>query len=161
MEEAWLSGAIENVPRELMPAAHALIQAERDIETAVKDLTDEQVWFQPPNSPSVGFHLRHIAGSLDRLLTYARDGSLSDAQHEFLKREPEPGTPPESTASLVSQTLARIDEAVRFCAAHQSRLCTMRASSDASDLKPMSSACCFTLPNTRNATPGKSSRRRS
>lgn len=94
MEEAWLSGAIEGMPRELMPAAHALVQAKRDIENAVRDLSVEQVWCEPPTLPSVGFLLRHVAGSLDRLLTYARNESLTGAQHEFLKHESEPGTPP-------------------------------------------------------------------
>lgn len=37
--------------------------------------------------PSVGFHLRHIARSLDRLLTYAENQQLSERQLALLKTE--------------------------------------------------------------------------
>jgi uncharacterized damage-inducible protein DinB len=36
---------------------------------------------------SLGFHLAHLAGSTDRLLTYARGEPLSDAQRSALVRE--------------------------------------------------------------------------
>ena len=40
----------------------------------------------------VAFHLRHMARSLDRLLTYAEDGSWMSAQLAALRTEMEPGT---------------------------------------------------------------------
>jgi hypothetical protein len=61
----------------LTPAAHALLQAAIDIEHAAAPLTTKEVWSTPGGAPSVGFHLRHIAGSIDRLLTYARGRQLS------------------------------------------------------------------------------------
>lgn len=89
MEEAWLSGKIEDVPDLLMPAAQALVQAARDIEKSVKDLSVAEVWTQPKGAPSVGFHLRHIAGSIERLLTYARGEKLNVAQFAELAVETE------------------------------------------------------------------------
>ena len=86
-QEAWLSGAIENVPPILMPAVHALMQSVRDIEKAVVNLTFEELWAKPNNAPSVGFHLLHIAGSIDRLLTYSRGEKLNDAQFAELRAE--------------------------------------------------------------------------
>ena len=35
----------------------------------------------------MGFHLRHLTGSTDRLLTYARGGRLDDAQRAALAAE--------------------------------------------------------------------------
>ncbi len=86
-QEAWLSGALENVSPMLMPAAHALVQAARDIERATRNLTETEVWTKPNGAPSVGFHLLHVAGSCDRLLTYARGENLSEQQFTELSAE--------------------------------------------------------------------------
>lgn len=85
--EAWLSGTLEGVSPVLMPAAHALLQAARDIEQAAHGLGVMQVWMQPHGAPSAGFHLRHIAGSVNRLLTYARGEQLTDSQLAALAAE--------------------------------------------------------------------------
>ncbi len=69
--EAWLNGKLEGFSPIVMPAAHALGQALTDLENTAKDLTAEELTARPNNAPSVAFHLRHIAGSIDRLLTYA------------------------------------------------------------------------------------------
>jgi uncharacterized damage-inducible protein DinB len=58
-----------------------------DVEAAAIDLTVEQLWRQPGGIASVGFHLAHLTGSTDRLLTYARGDALSKAQREALARE--------------------------------------------------------------------------
>jgi hypothetical protein len=63
-----------------MPAAHALLQAREDVGLVVRELTTEQLWTRPGGAASAGFHLRHLAGALDRLLTYARGEALDDAQ---------------------------------------------------------------------------------
>lgn len=86
-QEAWLSGNLEEVAPILMPAAHALKQSARDIEKAAKNLTVEEVGFEPHGAPSAAFHLRHIAGSIDRLLTYARGEKLSKRQFDELAAE--------------------------------------------------------------------------
>ena len=70
--EAWLRGPVEGVPEELMPAAHSFVDAREDIEDAARGLTTEQLWARPAGVASVGYHLRHIVGATDRLLTYAR-----------------------------------------------------------------------------------------
>ena len=88
-QEAWLSGAIENVSPMLMPAAHALLEAVKDIELATETFNETQLRTQPNGAPSVGFHLLHIAGSCDRLLTYARGENLSDEQFAELAAEKE------------------------------------------------------------------------
>lgn len=87
MEEFWLSGPIKGVSPILMPAAHALLQAERETLDVAADLTDKELWINFNGAPSVGFQLRHIAGSIDRLLTYCRDEQLSVGQLEVLANE--------------------------------------------------------------------------
>ncbi len=86
-QEAWLSGNLEGMPTMLMPAAHALIQAAKDIEQAAQTLTIEEMWMKPHNAPSVAFHLRHIAGSIDRLLTYTGGKQLNSRQFDELAAE--------------------------------------------------------------------------
>lgn len=86
--ESWQEGEIEGVSKFLQPAAHALVQAARDLEAATKPLTWQAVWIKPNHTASsIGFHLQHIAGSIDRLLTYARGESLNAEQFDFLANE--------------------------------------------------------------------------
>ena len=108
MPEAWLRGPVAGVAPELMPAAHALIDALEDIEGAVAGLTTEELWLRPGGAASVGFHLRHVPGSLERLLTYARGEGLSRPQLAAIGEEAEPGTPP----AEVDELLARLRVAV-------------------------------------------------
>jgi uncharacterized damage-inducible protein DinB len=85
--EAWLRGPLPDVDPYLLPAAHALVQAGEDLATAVAGLSADQLWARPGGAASVGFHLRHIPGALDRLLTYARGETLTDAQRAYAKAE--------------------------------------------------------------------------
>jgi uncharacterized damage-inducible protein DinB len=98
--EAWLRGPVAGVPVELQPVAHALIQAMEDVRALVEDLDREALWAGPGGAASVGFHLRHMAGSLDRLLTYARGEPLSEVQWAKLKAEKEPSADVEVEALL-------------------------------------------------------------
>ena len=85
--ETWLCGKLENYAPLLMPAAHALAQAIVDLRKSAPGLSDEELAARPNDAPSAAFHLRHIAGSIDRLLTYSRGEQLNDAQFAALKAE--------------------------------------------------------------------------
>lgn len=85
--EVWLRGPIPGVQPYLQPAAHTLQQVREDIVSAVQGLTDAQVWTRPGGAAAIGFHLRHLPGSLDRLLTYSRGESLSAEQQAALAAE--------------------------------------------------------------------------
>jgi hypothetical protein len=95
-----------------MPAAHAFIQARDEIERAVNMLSIQDLWVRPGGAASIGFHLRHVAGSIDRLLTYARGEMLSDAQREYLIAEDEPGEPPADAATLLALVREAVDGAL-------------------------------------------------
>lgn len=110
--EAWLRGPVEGVPPLLMPAAHALLGASADLAAAVAGLSPEQVWERPGNAASIGFHLRHIAGSLGRLYSYARGVPLSEEQRAALQREGESGTPPADATALLHLVEAAVADAL-------------------------------------------------
>jgi uncharacterized damage-inducible protein DinB len=95
-----------------MPAAHCLLQCREEIAT-VAALTADQLWAKPGGVASIGFHLRHIAGSLDRLLTYARGSQLDGDQLAYLRAEGEPGETPDTAPTLVAAAEAAIDSAVQ------------------------------------------------
>ncbi len=85
--EAWLNGKLAGFAPVLMPAAHALRQSIVDLQSSAASLTAEELTARPNDAPSAAFHLRHIAGSIDRLLTYARGEELTETQFEFLQNE--------------------------------------------------------------------------
>src|ERR671917_617505 len=88
--EPWLRGPVPGVPPLLQPVAHALLQAVEDIRRVVPLLSDDNLWRRPGGAASVGFHVRHAGGALDRLFTYARGEALSETQRAALARETAP-----------------------------------------------------------------------
>jgi uncharacterized damage-inducible protein DinB len=66
---------------------HALDLALDDLTKWTARLKDAQIHAQPLGLPSVAFHLRHIARSTDRLLSYAEGNQLSTEQLTALKAE--------------------------------------------------------------------------
>ena len=110
--EYWLRGPIEGVPRELQPAAHALLQTLEDVEQAVQGLTVDQIWLTPGGGASIGFHLRHLSGATDRLLTYARGETLTAEQKAFMLSERKPGEPAPIAALLIDGWRAAVDRAL-------------------------------------------------
>lgn len=111
-QEAWLRGPLPGIDPYLMPAAHAFMQASDDLERAACDLTLEQLWLRPGGAASAGFHLRHIAGVIDRLFTYARGEQLTGQQREALAAEAAPGDPAPDADALVRLARAAIDGAL-------------------------------------------------
>jgi hypothetical protein len=110
--EVWLRGPVEGFEPLLMPAVHALLQVREDLAALVGKVPDEDVWRRPGGAASIGFHIRHTGGALERLLTYARGASLTDVQKRFLGAEAESGSPPQSLAALVADASAVISRAL-------------------------------------------------
>lgn len=109
--EAWLNGKLDGYAPMVMPAAHALRQAIVDLEKCAPQLSAEELTARPNASPSAAFHLRHIAGSIDRLLTYARGEELNQAQFEQLKAEND-DEPNLSAAELTEKAVGEINNAL-------------------------------------------------
>lgn len=85
--EWWQRGPVDGVPAVLQPVAHILLQVAESVPELVEGLTAEQWNARPGGVASAAFHVRHMAGVVDRLFTYARGGSLSEAQFESLRME--------------------------------------------------------------------------
>ena len=86
-QPAWLRGPVEGIPTLLQPVAHALIDADEDVQKFVPALSAAQVTARPGGVASIAYHVTHAMGSLDRLFTYARGAALNEAQLAGLARE--------------------------------------------------------------------------
>lgn len=109
--EVWLRGPIDDVPPLLQPAAHSLLQSREELEAALGGLTAVQIWESRGGSASIGYHVRHAAGSLDRLYTYARGAMLSDAQIAVFRQESQPD-PSLDAADLLAAFEAAVERAL-------------------------------------------------
>ena len=85
--EVWLRGPIDGVLPHLQPVAHSLLQCREELERLLAGMPADRIWHSRGNAASIGFHVRHAIGSLDRLFTYARGALLSDAQRHVLAQE--------------------------------------------------------------------------
>ena len=85
--EPWLRGTHADVPAVARAVLHALDLALDDLTKWTEGLTDEEIHAQPLGLTHVSFHLRHIARSTDRILTYAEGGQLTAVQLAALKAE--------------------------------------------------------------------------
>ncbi len=118
--EVWLRGPLPEYIDELQPVAHSLLQVREEIARA-SSLPAHVLWARPGGAASIGFHLKHLAGSLDRLLTYARGAQLTAAQHAALAAEGRQTD--ETAAALVGLAQAAIDRALTHV--RTTPLCTL------------------------------------
>lgn len=115
--EPWLRGPVADIPALLQPAAHALLMSVEDCDEAVRGLATELVWEEDAGAGSIGFHLRHLVGATDRLLTYARGEALSADQKVAMVSEKTPGDPAPSADDLLAAWRAGVDRALAQLAA--------------------------------------------
>lgn len=113
-QEVWQRGPVPGYPPLLMPVAHSLLQVKEELDALVATLTDASVWERPGGAASVGFHLRHLGGSTERLLTYARGEGLTASQIDAARREAAETVP---LAQLVSELHGALDRALAQVAA--------------------------------------------
>jgi uncharacterized damage-inducible protein DinB len=85
--EPWLRGTLTDVPSLQRAVLHALELAKEDLERWCDGMSDEELNYRPGGIAPVAFHLRHIARSMDRLLTYAEGKQLSPEQIGVMKLE--------------------------------------------------------------------------
>ncbi len=116
LPEPWLRGTLTEVGAVPRAVLHALELTGEDLEKWCGSLTDAEFNKQPHGLPSVAFQIRHIARSIDRLLTYAEGKSLSTEQLESLRQESQPNASARSVLDELSEMLARTAARVRALA---------------------------------------------
>jgi uncharacterized damage-inducible protein DinB len=113
MTEPWLRGPLENVHPLLAPILYSFQQAREDLLHWTEGITTEQLWSRPMGLGSIGFHIRHIGGSVERLLTYAIGRQLTESQLSELDPEMEPGDPLDDLLNNLDQRLLAAEKLVR------------------------------------------------
>ncbi len=108
--EPWLRGPIEGVPPQLQPVAHALQHAREEVEALAPEIPSATLWIRN-GAASEGYHLLHLTGALDRLLSYARGEQLSDDQKAALRAESQEH-PELDAATLARRFSERVDQAI-------------------------------------------------
>jgi hypothetical protein len=111
--EPWLRGPLEGVHPLLAPTLHAYMQALEDIEQWTDGLSDAQIWSRPHGLAPVGFQLRHIAGSVERLTTYLRGLELTSQQLEAARGEMDPGLGRAALLEMVTRALQDSERVIR------------------------------------------------
>ena len=107
LPEPWLRGTLRDVPVVQRAVVHALQLAGEDLRRWCGSLSDEQINTRPGGLPAVAFHLRHIARSLDRLLTYAEGRGLGDEQWAAMKAEMDPAATRDTLFAELNSALAK------------------------------------------------------
>jgi uncharacterized damage-inducible protein DinB len=115
--EPWLRGTFGDVPAVARAVLHALQLAEEDLEKWCAALSDGQLNARPGGVASVAFQIRHIARSVDRLLTYAEGRQLSENQLKELKSEMETNAEVPEIFSELRVQLQRAEQRIRVIAA--------------------------------------------
>ena len=104
--EPWLRGPVPGIDPRLAPLLYAFEQAREDLAHYTEGLAPSRIWARPHGIAPLGFHLRHIAGSVERLMVYVQGRSLNREQLAAGDREMDPGAGRE-------ELLAAMDKAFR------------------------------------------------
>ena len=114
--EVWLRGALPEYAAALQPVAHGLLQVAEELEALLPGLDRAQLAARPGGAASIGYHVHHLLGSLDRLLTSAQGRQLSVEQLAALRGEAEApfaGDDGTRLAALVREGITRALAIVR------------------------------------------------
>ena len=111
--EVWQRGTVSGFDPYVLPVAHSLLQVKEDLDDLAARVREELVWERPGGAASIGFHIRHIGGATDRLLTYARGEALNDSQLAAARSEATGGEPLRAVVAAAQAALDRALEQVR------------------------------------------------
>jgi hypothetical protein len=112
-DEPWLRGPLDGMHPVLAATLHAYMQAQEDLAHWTGGLTDAQIWSRPHGLAPVGFQLRHIARSVERLTTYLRGEQLTSQQLEAARSEMQPGAGRAELLETVSRSFQDSERVIR------------------------------------------------
>jgi uncharacterized damage-inducible protein DinB len=107
--EPWLRGPMEGVHPLVAPLFFTFAQVREELGRQLQGFTRDDIWFSPGAAP-IGFHLKHIAGSVERLTTYLMGDQLSAEQLAELKQESVPDEGLDALLSALDASLKRCEE---------------------------------------------------
>jgi uncharacterized damage-inducible protein DinB len=110
--EPWLRGPIPAIHPMAEPFVYSLMQAREDLRHWTEGLTAGQIWARPGDLAPIGFHIRHIGGSVERLITYLKGEQLTERQTKEMKSEMEPGATIEELFREMEDRLAYAEAVV-------------------------------------------------
>lgn len=96
------------------PVLYSFQHAREDLARYTEGLSGPQLWARPFDLGPAGFHILHIAGSVDRLMTYVLGNQLSESQLAALEREksPEP-LDRDALLAIMDRVFAAAEQVVR------------------------------------------------
>jgi uncharacterized damage-inducible protein DinB len=104
--EPWLRGTIPHADPILRALHHSFEQVREEAGHWTASLPDGAIWREPHGLNSIGFELRHMAGSVERLASYAMGRSLTEAQLAALKQEKVPGASRSELLAALNRSLS-------------------------------------------------------
>jgi hypothetical protein len=110
--EVWQRGPLPDITPMLQPVAHALLQAREEVNEYMHEFPSALLWQRPAGMASVGFHLQHLSGVLDRVFTYAKAEALNAFQFEQLEEEGKDAAHGYTTKELVARFDKQVDLAL-------------------------------------------------
>jgi uncharacterized damage-inducible protein DinB len=114
LPEPWVRGPIPGVHPLIAPVLYAFQQAREDLAKFTEGLTPEQLWASPHGFGSAGFHIVHIAGSTERLMSYLQKRELTTEQMQALRDESRPlGIGREEVLAVLNRALREAEGVVR------------------------------------------------
>jgi hypothetical protein len=111
--EPWLRGPLPGVHPLVAPTLHAYAQVREDLAQWTDGLTDAEIWSRPQGLAPVGFQLRHIAGSVERLTAYLCGEQLTSEQLEAMRHEMDPGPGRVRLLENVNEALRKSEQVIR------------------------------------------------
>jgi uncharacterized damage-inducible protein DinB len=111
--EPWLRGPLEGAHPLTSPALYAFRQAREDLAYYTARLSGEQLWATPHGFGSVGFHLRHIAGSTERLMAYVQGKQLTPEQLAAVAAEHESGADRNILLAEIDRVFSEAEAVIR------------------------------------------------
>ncbi len=111
--EAWLRGPLAGVDPFVAPLLYSFQQAREDLARFTEGLTADELWARPYGLNPAGRELRHIAGSVDRLITYLEGKQISEAQLADINAEMTPGAGREELLGAVDSSFRRAEAVAR------------------------------------------------
>jgi hypothetical protein len=113
LPESWMRGDITDVHPLLAQVLYTFRQALEELDTWAAGLSTEQIWMRPFDLAPIGFHMRHMAGSAERLLCYSLGKELTAAQLTALRGEMKAGADVTTLLQQVRETFTQIEKELR------------------------------------------------